>query len=225
MKNPKNKNKSSTQKLLPFSEIRNNCLIMKDGTLRMVIMVSSINFALKSEEEQNAIISAYMQFLNSMKYPIQIVVQSRKMNIDPYLQRLEKSEKEQVNELLKIQIADYRKYIQELVELGSIMSKKFYIVVPYDPLSDEKKSFFNRLSEIFTPTSFINLSDKKFEARKKELIQRTEHAISSLSSIGLRAKSLNTQQLIELFYNSYNPDLLETEKIKEIDKVQVEEHY
>ncbi len=222
MKNPKNKNFKATQKNLPISEVRNNTLVMKDGTLRMVTMVSSINFALKSEDEQNAIIQAYMQFLNSIDFPLQIVMQSRKFNIDQYMEKLKKAEKEQINDLLKVQIADYIKFLNDWIEQYNIMTKKFYVVIPYDPLSDKKRSFWSRASEIISPTSFIKLSDKKFQERRAELLQRSEHVISNLASIGLAAKILDTQQLIELFYISYNPDLLETEKIKELDKIRVE---
>jgi hypothetical protein len=195
---------------------------MKDGTLRAVLMVSSINFALKSAEEQQAIIQAYMQFLNSIEYPMQIVIQSRKLNIDKYLERLRVAEKEQPNELLKMQISDYRSYITELVEIGSIMTKKFYLVVSYDPLSDKKKSFFSRVTEIFAPASFIKLAEEKFQQRKRELFQRLSHISSSLASIGLESRVLNTELLIELFYNSYNPDLVDVEKIKDINEIQAQ---
>jgi hypothetical protein len=185
-------------------------------------MVSSINFALKSAEEQQAIIQAYMQFLNSIEYPMQIVIQSRKLNIDKYLERLRVAEKEQPNELLKMQISDYRSYITELVEIGSIMTKKFYLVVSYDPLSDKKKSFFSRVTEIFAPASFIKLAEEKFQQRKRELFQRLSHISSSLASIGLESRVLNTELLIELFYNSYNPDLVDVEKIKDINEIQAQ---
>ncbi|MFN7088913.1 MAG: hypothetical protein ACK4NX_03830, partial [Candidatus Paceibacteria bacterium] len=107
-------------------------VVMKDGTLRAVLLVSSINFALKSEEEQNAIIQAYIQFLNSIDHPLQIVVQSRKLDIDRYLDHLKELEKAHTNELLKMQMADYRQFVQELLEMAEIMTKRFYIVIPYD---------------------------------------------------------------------------------------------
>jgi len=222
MKNPKKKKAPATKKFLPLAEVRNDCLIMKDGSLRAVIMVSSINFALKSDDEQQAIISAYMQFLNSFDYPLQIVVQSRKLNINKYLDKLKQAEKEQVNELLKIQIADYRNYVAELVKIGDIMTKKFYVVVPYNPLSDKQKKFWTRLTEVFTPTSLIRLSEDRFLKRRKDLFQRVNHIISNLSSMSLSASYLDTQSLIELFYNFYNPELAESEKIAEINKIRLE---
>src|SRR3990167_1154544 len=109
--------KASTQKYLDISEIKEDTVVMKDGTLRSVLLISSINFALKSESEQNAIIAAYVNFLNTLDFPLQIVIQSRKLNIDGYLEKLKKSEKEQTNELLRMQIHDYREYVEQLMEL------------------------------------------------------------------------------------------------------------
>lgn len=221
MANPKPNNRPATQRHLPIVEIRNNTVIMRDGTLRAVLMVSSINFALKSTDEQEAIISAYMGFLNSLTYPIQIVVQSRKTDITPYLQTLERAEKEQPNELLRAQIADYRAYVGELVSLGDIMTKRFYVVVPYDPLSDKQRGFWARLQELFTPVSLIKLSSKKFQQRMKELEQRIDQVANGLASVGLSATLLDTQGLIELYYNSYNPDTAEQEPLAPIGKIQV----
>lgn len=224
MKNKKKITKPGvpTKKYVPISEIRNDCLIMKDGTLRAVIMVASINFALKSAEEQQAIISAYMTFLNSINFPIQIVIQSRKFNIDDYIEKLKQAEKEQVNELLKIQIADYRNFITELIKIGDIMTKRFYLVVPYNPLSDSQRGFWSRLMDLFTPTSLIKLGEEKFARRRRDLFQRVNHLVSGLNSMGLEAQHLDTQHLIELYYNSYNPQLAENEKLVGIDKIRVE---
>lgn len=115
---------------------------MRDSTMRAIIMVSSINFALKSEDEQDAIIGSYVSFLNNIDFPLQIVIQSRELNIDHYLDELKQKEREQTNELLKIQTAEYIQYIKELVAISQIMSKHFYVVVPYNPISDKQKSFF-----------------------------------------------------------------------------------
>ncbi|MEK7139458.1 MAG: hypothetical protein AAB817_02055 [Patescibacteria group bacterium] len=211
----------ATQRSLPIAEIRNSTVVMRDGTLRGVLMVSSINFALKSTGEQEAIISAYMGFLNSLNYPLQIVVQSRKTDITPYLQNLEKIEKEQSNELLRNQISDYRQYVGELISLGDIMTKRFYVVVPYDPLSDKQRSFWSRLQELFTPASLVKLSAKKFEQRMKELEQRVGQTANGLGSVGLSATRLDTQGLIELYYNSYNPDTSEQEPLAAVGKIQL----
>jgi len=215
--------KAQTQHFLDIAEIKEDCVILKDGTLRAVIMVSSINFSLKSEEEQNAIISAYISFLNFLEFPLQIVIQSRKLDIDGYLNRLKKIEKEQTNELLRMQIADYRQYVGELVDLGDIMNKRFYVVVPYNPLSDKQQSWFRRFLGLFTAAQEVKLKQKDFIKRRHDLFQRVEHIISGLASMSLKAVILDTQSLIELYYNTYNPDVYNKEKLVELNKIRVEE--
>lgn len=142
----KNKITSSTQQYLDIAEFREDTIIMRDGTLRAVVLVASINFALKSEDEQNAIISAYVGFLNNIDFPLQIVIQSRELNIDNYLLFLRQKEKEQTNELLKMQTTEYLQYVTELISLGKIMNKKFYVVVSYNPSSDKQKGFFCQIA-------------------------------------------------------------------------------
>jgi len=217
------KPKNSTQHFLDIQEIKDNCVVLKDGTLRSVILVSSINFALKSEEEQVAVIQGYAQFLNSFDFPLQIVIQSPKLNIGDYLERLKTVEKEQTNELLRMQTAEYRQYVQELIEIADIMSKRFYVVIPYSPISDKQKGFFTRLKETLSPGSVIHLGHQKFEKYKNELSKRIDYVIDSLASLGLKSVQLDTQSLIELYYNTYNPEISSQEKLVELDKIQVEE--
>lgn len=217
------KPKYSVQHHLDIEEIKDDCVVLKDGTLRAVVLVSSINFALKSEDEQIAVIQGYTQFLNSFDFSIQIVIQSRKLDIDDYLDRLKVVEREQTNELLRMQTAEYRQYIKELVEMADIMSKRFYMVLPYSPLSNKEKGFFARLKETLSPTTIIHLKQQKFEKYKNELFKRVDYVIDSLSSIGLKSVQLDTQSLIELFYNTYNPDVASQEKLVGLDKLQVEE--
>jgi len=156
----------STQRFLDIAEIRDDIVILRDGTARAVLLVSSINFALKSADEQEAIVQAYMTFLNSLEYPIQIVIQSRKMNIDPYLKRLSEQSRKTTNDLLRTQIEDYRSFISELLELGQIMQKRFYVVVPYDPLSDKQKKFFSRLTGVLSPVSTARISQKQLQTKQ-----------------------------------------------------------
>jgi len=214
---------SSTQRYLNILEIRDDTVILKDGTLRSIVLVSSINFSLKSEEEQNAVIQGYVQFLNSLDFPLQILIQSRKLNIDDYLERLKTIEKEQVNELLKTQTREYRQYITELVQLADIMSKKFYLIIPYAAGSIKSKGFVTMLKESFSPTSVIHIKQKKFEHHRLELLKRIEYIIDGLSSIGLKSVALDTQSLIELFYNTYNPDSYDKQKLVDIGKLNIEE--
>ena len=211
------------QKHLPIAEIRDDCVVMRDGTLRAVLLVSSINFALKSEDEQNAIIAGYVSFLNSLEYPLQIVIQSRGLDLDNYLAELKVAEQEQKNELLRLQTAEYRQFVADMVELGDIMIKRFLVIVPYDPLSNRKRSFWQRAGDVLSPTGVISLSEKRFLSRRKDLFMRVDKIISGLSSMGLKTSPLNTQALIELYYNTYNPVVSQSQKMAEVDKLRVDE--
>jgi len=226
MKSKKLANKKitvSTKQYLDIAEIKEDAVILKDGTLRAVLLVSSLNFSLKSEEEQDAIISGYIGFLNFLEFPLQIVIQSRKLDIDGYLDRLKKIEKEQTNELLRIQTADYRQYVSELVEIGDIMTKRFYIVVPYDPISDKQKSWIKRFFGLFSAAKEVKLSQDAFMKRRHSLFQRAENIVTGLASMSLKTVVLDTQSLIELYYNTYNPDVYNQEKLVEVNKLRVEE--
>ncbi|MFH1225729.1 MAG: hypothetical protein V1684_00375 [bacterium] len=222
-KNKTRKIKHSTQKYLDIAEIKDDVVVFKDGTLRSVLLVASVNFALKSEDEQQAIIQAYVSFLNSFEFPIQIVIQSRKLNIEPYIEKLHLIEKEQTNELLRLQTVEYRHYISELVKLGEIMNKRFYLVVPYNPLSDKGKKFFSRLWESFQPALLVRLEEERFRNRRRELMQRAEQIIGGLNSMGLQVAILDTQGLIELYYNTYNPEVAQQEKLAETKEIRLEE--
>lgn len=218
------KNKAvPTQKYLDILEIRDNCVILRDGTLRAVLIVSSINFALKSDEEQEAVIQNYIQFINTLDFNLQIVIQSRKLNIDNYLDRLKKIEKEQANELLKMQTTEYRQYVTELVQMADIMSKRFYAVIPYSGKTARPKRFWELISESFSPGAAIHLKKQKFEKYKIELFKRVDYVRDALSGLGLRAEPLDTQSLIELYYNTYNPETYSQEKMVETDKINIDE--
>lgn len=209
------------QNHLLISEIKNDTVIMKDGTLRAVLMVSSINFALKNEDEQNAIVAAYVSFLNGLEHPLQVVIQSRQLQIKPYLDKLLSIERQQNNELLRVQIADYRSFVSQLVDLGEIMSKRFYVVVPYDPLSNKNKSFWSRLGEVVNPAGAVKLKGEKFMKRKYELDQRVRQIESGLSSMGLTVARLDTQSLIEVYYGTYNTDIALTEPMPNQEQMEV----
>lgn len=212
----------STQQFLDIAEIKEDVVIMKDGTLRAVLLCSSVNFALKSEEEQEAIISAYVGFLNALEYPLQIVVQSRKLNVEEYLNRLSEAQRTQTNELLKAQIADYRQFVFELISLGQIMSKRFYVIVPYDPMTNKRKGFFARMRETITPALSLRLREEQFRQRRKDLMMRVDGVASNLGSMSVAAAVLDTQSLIELYYTAYNPDVADSEKLTDVGKLRIE---
>lgn len=219
----KGKPGGATQRYLDISEIKDDIVIMKDGSLRSVLICSSINFALKSEDEQNALISAYVGFLNSIDFPLQVVINSRRLNIEDYLERLKTVEKEQKNDLLRVQIADYRSFVSELVDLGQIMSKRFYVVVPYSPLSNKRKGFFSRMGEALSPALSVKLREERFLDKKKDLSLRVNHVVSGLASMSIQAVPLDGQGLIELYYNAYNPDIYESQPLQDLGGLQVEQ--
>ena len=219
----RNKITVSTQEYLDIAEFREDTIIMRDGTLRAVLLAASINFALKSEDEQDAIIASYVRFLNNIDFPLQIVIQSRELNIDNYLNFLRQKEKEQTNELLKLQTAEYLQYVNELISLGKIMSKRFYVVVSYNPLSDKQKGFFPKLIDSLRPAALIKMKSEKFLRRKSELNRRVENVIGGLASMGVNAVPLDTQSLIELFYNTYNPETSANQKLVDVKELRVAE--
>ncbi len=217
-----NKPTASTQQYLDIAEIRDNMVIMKDGTLRAVLMVSSINFALKSPDEQSATIQSYVGFINSLDFPLQIVIQSRKLNIDEYLERLKEAQKNQTNELLRNQIEDYRAFVRELIELGQIMSKRFYVVVPFNPASNKAKSWWSRFQEVLSPIKSVRAKESQLQERKRALDLRVNLVSGGLGGMSLQVTQLDTQGLVELYYTVYNPDIFLTEKMVSTDKIQVE---
>jgi hypothetical protein len=212
----------STQQNLDIAEIRDDIVVMKDGTIRAVIMVSSINFALKSEDGQNAVIDSYIRFLNNLSFPLQIVIQSRELDIENYLEYLKIREKEQTNRLLKVQTADYIEYIQELTSLGKIMNKRFFVVVPYSALSDKRKNFASLIGEALKPATILKLKEKTFRKYQEMLDRRTESVIGGLEAMGVAATKLDTQSLIELYYKTYNPETAPNQELVDINKITVE---
>jgi hypothetical protein len=206
----------STQQFLPIKEIKEGTVVLKDGSMRAAIMVSSMNFGLKNQEEKDAIINSYQDFLNSLDFPIQIMIRSRQLYLGTYLSSLEEMYNKQTNELLRLQTAEYISFVQELLEYANVMEKRFFIIVPYYPISIEKVGF---LTKLMGTQQNVNTS---FETNKMELTQRVQHVISGLSSVGLRCVSLNTEDLIELYYTAYNPDTSGEEKLKDADNLESE---
>ena len=163
-----------------------------------------------------------MQFLNGLDFEIQIVMQSRQLNIDRYLEKLDNLAKQQDNELLRKQTGSYRSFVSKLVEDAKIMDKKFYVVVPYSPFSKKRKNFWNRFGEVLFPSSVIKMNQEKFAQYTLELDRRVAQVHSGLSSIGLKAQRLDTQALIELYYNTYNPISKQQRRIEDINSMQVD---
>lgn len=224
---PKTKKPSrpTTQRYLDIAQIRDDVVVMKDGTMRAVILVSSLNFSLKSADEQQGVVQAYMQFLNGLDSPLQITIHSRKMNIDEYVARMRQAERELKNELLRTQMNDYINFVRDLVEGGEIMSKRFYVTVQYDPSNTNKKGFTQRFREVISPVVRIQLNEKQFQDRLMDLEQRAGHVLGGLNSMGLTGVRLDTQGLIELLYNSYNPILASQQPLSSTSELQIETSY
>lgn len=216
----------STQTHLKIAEIKDDVIILKNGGLRAILRTSSINFNLKSEAEQNAIIYSYQNFLNMLEFPIQILVRSKKLDIDDYLDKLKKIGDKQENPLLQNQTFEYVRYIKGLIEYTDIMTKDFFVVVPYDPFRSEKASIFKRLVQSLYPKDSIfeiKRRKKEFEQLKKGLNQRINTISQGLESCGLKVTQLTTKEVIELFYNVYNPQASRSQKLKDVEKIDVKQ--
>lgn len=224
----------ATQNLLEAERIERNCIVLRDGGLRAVILVSGMNFELRSEDEQNAAIGAYQNFLNGLDFSVQIFIHSRKINIDGYIQELSGIERGETNDLLKGLVSGYKDFVASLVADNPIMEKTFFVVVPYDSvLPANQRAIFDAITGFFKrkkvdPTSLSELrgagdtpeaepakanavGDSAFAA----LAQRTEQVATGLSQIGLRAVPLEEDELAELLYNLYNPETVERHVISQ----------
>lgn len=215
---------NTTQRYLPFSEIRDNMIIMKDWSTRMVLKVSALNFNLKSEEEQDSIIYSYQRFLNSLNFPIQIIVRSLKVDIDWYISKLKTLAIKQINPLLQEQTYKYIDFLINLVDMAQIMKKDFYIIVPYDTLENRSvqdpglfwifRSFWSAITQEETVFS-IREKRRRISDLKKWNSERTSQLKTSLENIWLKAEEVKKDDLIKLLINYYNPKINTEIKIKE----------
>lgn len=224
----KSKNKATsdatTQRYLPFSEIRDNLIIMKDGSTRMILKVKAVNFNLKSEEEQDSIIYSYQRFLNSLNFPVQIVVRSLKVDIEAYINKLKNLAVKQQNPLLQEQTYRYVDFLVNLIDMAQIMKKDFYIIVPYD--NDENKSvrqtwivwiFKNFWSAITQEENISTIRDRRrrITSMKKDNLERLMTIKTSLEQIWIKSEELQKDELVKYLMNYYNPKLNSEIKIKD----------
>jgi len=187
---------------------------MKDGGLRAVLMVNSINFNLKSQDEQTALLDSYQSFLNALGFPIQITIQSRILDLDNYLTHLENITKSQNNELLQTQSQEYIAFVRELIGVANIMSKTFYVIIPYSPGLAAAGNFLTRLFSK-KPVTIMG----RFKEDKEELLRRTSLVANGLAPLGLSSALLNTEELIDLLYSNYNPDSARRQKLFNVSAV------
>ena len=191
-----------TQNFVPIQEVRDGIVILKDGSMRAILMTSSVNFALKSEEEQMAILAQFQNFLNSLDFPIQIYVQSRDLDIRPYVAKLEELYKTQTSDLMRIQTREYIGFIKTFVDASSIMTKRFFMVVPYEQaiLSTGKGKVSFGKKKGNTPER-----SARFEENRSQIEQRVAVIEQGMARTGIRIVSLGTEEIIELFYKMFNP--------------------
>jgi type IV secretory pathway VirB4 component len=226
----KNVNPNSTQNTLHIAEIRDGVVIMDDGSYRSVIMAQSINFDLMSAQERESVEYAYQGFLNSLYFPVQIFIRSQKIDMRPYLEKLDRMRMEQENMLLALLMEDYVEYIGALVQQTNIMDKKFYIVVPYFPTIDisrpveASKKVFSGFFELFkinksAATELVHIDEQELEKAKQELRNRVQSVVNGINQMGVNGIPLDTQELIELYYDVYNPDTATRQTLKDVSDV------
>ena len=198
-------NSKSTQDFVPVKEVRDGVVMLKDGSLRGILLASSINFALKSEDEQTAFIVQFQNFLNSLDFSVEIFVQSRMLDIRPYIATLEIAYKNQLDDLMRVQIREYIEFIKSFTEAANIMTKNFFVVVPYTPvmLSASNKSGISQLLSRKKPNQ--TEENKTFEERVTQLEQRVSIVQQGLIRTGVRTVQLGTEEAVELLYKMFNP--------------------
>ena len=209
---------SSTQQFLSISGIEQDLVVLNNGGVRKVVRAYPINFDLKSEQEQNAIIYSYQTFLNSLSFPIEIVIRSKKLDLERYLIKLESQTKNITNNLLQIQAQDYIGFVRRLIQIANIMSKHFYIIVGYDNPIKSRGVF----SSILPGKNQVHLGVEQIKTLKQEIENRAATVMAGLSSVGIRTEILTTQKLIELFYNIYNPEESMTERLAPVEELEAD---
>jgi hypothetical protein len=217
-------NPNSTQNMLQIAEIRDGFAIMNDGSFRSVVMVNSINFDLMSQAEQEAVEYNYQNFLNSLYFPVQIFLRSQKVDLTPYIEKLDKIRSEHDNMLLALLMDDYIGYMEQLAEQTNIMDKRFYIIIPFFPHVDiqkaftQSKNFVTGISSLFSKKEdHVIINEEDLEKAKTELRNRVQTVLDGLLQCNIQALPLDTQELIELYYDTYNPDTATRQQLKNFD--------
>ncbi len=205
-----------TQQFVAVKEIKSGIVYLKKGELRKILIVSGVNFDLKSEEEQNLILNTFQTFLNTLDFPVQFFIHSRKINIEEYLEKMKVRKDEEKNELLKIQIEEYINFIRSFVEENAIISKSFFVIVPYDPIvvTGDGGGLSNILNIFNSSKSKPAEVSARAEEHLEQLDRRVSQVTEGLEQIGLRVAALNNEELTELFFNLYNPRFMETKDLR-----------
>lgn len=201
--------RATTQEHLDIEDIRDDLVVLKDGSCCMILKTTALNFGLLSETEQDATILAYAGLLNSLTFPVQIFIRSKKSDVSDYIGSLKKQEDNQSNMALKNQIAKYRKFIETTVKENNTLEKKFYIIIPFSSLELGLKPSLGSVSKRKT---LPFQKEYILQKAKTSLFPKKDHLIRLLSRLGLKAEQLNTQNLIELFFSIYNPESVGQQK-------------
>lgn len=219
-------NPNSTQNTLQIAEIRDGIVIMNDGSFRAVVMVKSINFDLMSPQEQESVEYSYQGFLNSMYFPVQVFIRSQRVDLQPYIARLDKIRTELDNMLLAMLMEDYINYIADLSQQTNLMDKKFYVVVPFFPITEaqkvltQSKNFLSGLRALFIPQEqHVTINEADLTKAKDELRNRVQAVLSGLMQCGVQGLPLDTQELIELYYDTYNPDTATRQQLRNFNEL------
>ncbi len=194
---------TSAQDFVPIRDVRDGVVLLKNGQMCQVLLASSINFALKSADEQKAILLQFQTFLNTIDFSLQICVQSRKLNIEPYLDLLQKQEVNQDNDLMRIQLREYMEFVRTFTAEVDVMTKSFFVVIPYTPAAiDIRKGF----ASVFNTNKTEVLTDSQFEEHRTQLEQRVSVVQQGLAAVGVRTIPLKNDELVELYYHVFNPE-------------------
>ena len=205
----------STQKSIDIAGIKDGILIMKNGEYRIIFSVASVNFALKSEEEKNAIVFQFQNFLNSLHFPLQIVIRSKRVDLAPYLEKMKVLAQQQPNELLQAQTNEYIDFVTRLIEVANIMKKAFFVVIGEQGLIPKRTGIFDNIFKKNDPDT-LRIAEDEYKKKIDGLKQKANNVAYGLSQIGLRTKQLSSEEIIAFFYQSYNPDLAEKQHLKDI---------
>jgi hypothetical protein len=208
---------ASTQSTLSILDIKDDVIIMSGGQYRVVLRVKAINFDLLSEDEQDAIIYAYASLINSLEFPIQVVVKTRQLNIASYIHYLERAKGQQTNEALRNQITSYQEFVNKLVIENNVLFKTFYVIIPYDTAVIRKSSIFDPVTNLLPGKAASNqaYTQKEFLDAKKALHDKRDNLMSSFHRIGLKTTPLVSREMIDVFYELYNPEVTETQQIRQ----------
>ncbi|MBP7927873.1 hypothetical protein KAZ57_01865 [Patescibacteria group bacterium] len=209
---------SSTQEHLDILDVKDDLVILKNGTICAVLQTTAVNFDLLSEIEQDAIIAAFSMLLNSITFPIQIVLRSKKLDISKYIEKVYKVEQKLEDPLLKYQAEAYRKFVQETIKTNEVLDKKFYVVIPSGSVTEIKLGagpfdFFVKLAGLHNKRVLVDI-DRAIKEAETKLFPKVDHMMKEFNRIGVRSRQLSTQELVELYFDIYNPSSIHGQRIR-----------